>query len=824
MKLTGPTYAVSFAHSKEQRSVAHQELAETLVDFLAHFGEEALVGPEFSAIIKDGDGPTRLKRLLKACGHPDDLQGFFTALLNQLGAANGSSAGAVEVGGIAMPHLLLVALLEKIVPGNKFITINHVAQLEKLANITIPEADKENMQQVIDTYPVRVSMHTIRQMRVSKAVAYQYLPFIEELDPVGHVNTWIGQFHQGLLEQMYQNRVIFLLNMSCPVYCRFCFRKHKDSRNQTNPSSADVDRAVDHIRNSPLVKEIVLTGGDPFLNRTNLVRAVEGLSAIDHVQTLRLATRSIAYYPHLFTANDGRWLNTLKEINIKLILQAKRLEIATHFIHPDEISPQSLEIISELVKNGIPVYIQTPFLKNCNDRGPELVRLFSLLRGAGAELHYIYIPCSPIQGNSIYWTPISTGLDAAVYLRAHLSDRVIPRICTATPIGKIDWYTSGWAVGPDEQNDNFFWIRTPYTPGYFKAFAPLANELDIVKVNDEGTIDVRYMAKLGDDSLHLGPRPTTGDKPNRTSPAALKEIREWIEKNRAMDHSMVATESPTLARTHATRVEIDIKGGDADFDIISRHKLITDVVVTGQKDCLTSLDKIERIMERLAGIHHVNAVRLRNHQFTHAPETFTLGAVDRLAALNRLSVVNPLRLEIETQFLHADEFNERHVALARTLRNKGITVYSNTPLLTGVNDHPDEINRIAYHCRRIDVEFHHLYVAGLPAQRWWNEHRPVDVDDVIDVGTRVRRDGSGREIPRYIISTWLGEVDFGLTARLIAQNGALSVKLMPYDLEYYRRLDAGFTWPDVVSVDSDGKPVLPLVGLTSTSGFMVTRR
>jgi sulfatase maturation enzyme AslB (radical SAM superfamily) len=66
---------------------------------------------------------------------------------------------------------------------------------------------------------------------------------------VGHTNTWIGQFHQGLLEQMYQNRVIFLLNMSCPVYCRFCFRKHKESRNEANPTpSRTCAKAVDHVR------------------------------------------------------------------------------------------------------------------------------------------------------------------------------------------------------------------------------------------------------------------------------------------------------------------------------------------------------------------------------------------------------------------------------------------------------------------------------------------------------------------------------------------------------------------------------------------------
>ena len=135
------------------------------------------------------------------------------------------------------------------------------------------------------------------------------------------------------------------------------------------------------------------------------------------------------------------------------------------------------------------------------------LRLFSLLRGAGAELHYIYIPCSPIHGNNVYWAPISKGLAVGNYLRAHLSDRVIPRICTATPIGKMDWHTSGWAVEPVAENESFMWIRTPYTPAYFKRFAPIANDLDNIRINDEGTIDIQYMAQIGDESLFLGARP-----------------------------------------------------------------------------------------------------------------------------------------------------------------------------------------------------------------------------------------------------------------------------------------------------------------------------
>ncbi|WP_372678777.1 4Fe-4S cluster-binding domain-containing protein [Desulfosarcina sp.] len=814
------TMRIVYEHSGEANEVSMSSLVAALVDFLDHFCVKSLVGHSFYQIVQTGDGATKLSRLLEACGNSGNPEGFFSDLLSQLAAADGTRK--IAVNGVELPHLMLMSIMEVVLPGNAFISIKKVDQLEKVANIRIPETDRADIQSVIDTYPVRLSMHTIRQMRVSGNVAYQYLPFVQELDDTGHTNTWIGQFHQGLLEQMYQNRVIFLLNMSCPVYCRFCFRKHKDSRNEANPTPADVDRAVAHVAASPSIKEIVITGGDPFMNRANMAHAIDGLMAIDHVQTLRLATRSIAYYPHLFLSDDAALLGYLKRKNLELQQRGKRMEVATHFIHPDEISPQSLMIISDLVNSGIAVYVQTPFLKDCNDEGPELVRLFSLLRGAGAELHYIYIPCSPIHGNNVYWAPISKGLAVGNYLRAHLSDRVIPRICTATPIGKMDWHTSGWAVEPVAENEKFMWIRTPYTPGYFKRFAPIANNLDNIRINDEGTIDIQYMAQIGDESLFLGTRPPLPGGGVTTQRQSTESILPMVRSGEKIAPSIVDTGSPSISRVHETRVEMHTDAVDGDFDTIRGDDRITDVVIVSATDAVDSLYRIRRIVRTLEEIPHVNAVRLRSLKFNYEPERFTPVVIDELGNLNRLTMVTPLRLEIETQFLAADEFRPAHKRLARQLNNKGISVYCNTPLLGRINDTSDAINQIAYGCRRAGIEFHHLYVAGLAIQKRWNSENPVALYDVIDIATRVRREGSGREVPRYIIRTKLGEVDFGLSSTILGQGGDLSVKLQPYDLSYFTAMQPGFTWPADVSEDVDGKPVIPVAGLLKTTDFALS--
>ncbi|MCF6246373.1 MAG: radical SAM protein [Desulfobacula sp.] len=819
---------IVFKHSGKKTDVSLDSLKGAVIEFLDIYGTIPLAGKQFCSITGEGPGEKRFSNLLIKTGYANDPRGFFKELLSIL--VNGEMKRIV-IKGIQIPHLMLMAILEQVLPGHGYVSIKDTHQLEKTTHIAVPEKDRKQLQKVIETYPVRLSRHTIRQMMVSKDVACQYLPFVEELDSGGHTNTWIGQFHDGLLEQMYQNRVIFLLNMACPVYCRFCFRKHKDSRNEKNPCVADVKKAVQHVKDSCDIKEIVVTGGDPFMNRANMAAAIDGLMQVDHVQTVRLATRSIAYYPDLFFEKESAYLKYLKQKSFELQQHGKRMEVATHFIHPDEVSPESLDIISDLVNNGISVYIQTPFLSNCNDKGPELVRLFSLLRGAGAELHYIYIPCSPIHGNSIYWSSLSEGMGIAKHLRAHLSDRVIPRICTATPIGKMDWYTSGWAVEKVKDHENFIWIRTPYTPNYFKAFAPLANELTNIRVNDEGTIDIQYMAQIGDDSYLHGPRPKRLAIKNK--PASMDDIemlKSMLLNERQTGPSIVKvgvnvgvnTGAEKLLRLHETRVEIDARAKTSQIDYIRSDDRITDVVISSSTDAIESLFYIKPLIKKLADIPHVNAVRLFSPKFNARPKAYTRAVINTLGDLNKLCVVNPLRLEIETWFTLADEITNAHEKLVRRLNNKGITVYCNTALLGGVNDSDVHIHSLAYSVRKAGIEFHHLYAAGLPVQQKWNSDHPVDSYDVIDIAAKVRREGSGREIPRYIISTLLGEVDYGLTSSFVNDNGQGRIKLGCYNVSYYKGLDEHFELPEGVTTDNDGSPVVQVPGFIKTNSFPVS--
>lgn len=831
-----PIISIKFRHARQVRTVNLHELKNKIIEFLEHYSYSPIVDPKFTKEIKGPTGRDKFKVLLDKTGFPNDSESFLKELIERLTEVRNGQGCPIRIGSITIPYNLLLAVFEVLVPGNGFRSINTLKQLEDLTNIKIPEADREKIENVLDLYPVRLSMHTIRQMRLSSGIARQYAPFTGELDKEGEVHTWVGQFHRGIVEQMYRNRVILIMNMSCPVYCRFCFRKHKECRNQSAPTKFHVKQAVAYIKEAHEVKEIVMTGGDPFMNKATLRYAIQELTKVPHVQTIRLASRAVSYYPDLFLKDGESWLRYLFRVNLELIEKNKRLEIATHFVHPDEISVDSLDIISQLVNNGIQVYVQTPFINECNDNWNSLFTLFKHLRACGAEMHYIFLPTSPIQGNQTYWAPLSKGLNVYNSLRMYLSDRAMPHLTTATCIGKMDWNTSGWAVEKDKDDPSYIWLRTPYDPDYFTPFAPIMMLGQNTRINEEGTLDAKFRSEIGDESL------LTGRRTLYSSPEALENkcsrttemVNNWLEllKYKQLDEQITeslidTTTNPALVRSHYSRAELntgacekDIKGS---IDYLKAHKELSDLVLW-KRDCITAdFKKTLNIIDIIHKIPHITNLRLRSLKLLHSPSSWTKPIIKSLAARNFLRTTEPKRLEIEIETLHSSMLKPELAKVIRELRMKGITVYNNTPLLGYINDNEREMLDISNKCRELGIEFSNIIVSGSAIQKEWNEQNPIDLNVIIDIATIIRRYGSGREVPRYIIRTILGETDFSIAPRLFSleNDDTVYATLYPYNKNFYRLINPDFKFPENIRLNDTGNPVVPVDGVyLQSSGFL----
>jgi len=113
------------------------------------------------------------------------------------------------------------------------------------------------------------------------------------------------------------------------------------------------------------------------------------------------------------------------------------------------------------------------------------------------------------------------------------------------------------------------------------------------------------------------------------------------------------------------------------------------------------------------------------------------------------------------------------------------------------------------------VEVHHLVLAGHPLQEEWAARHPVPIGRVVDLASALRRDGSGRELPRLIVQTALGECDFGVTGWPVraGDDGSVAFRLATSTVAALRELDPAFEVPAGVGVDDDGRPVVPVGGM-----------
>ncbi len=52
---------------------------------------------------------------------------------------------------------------------------------------------------------------------------------------------------------------------ACPVYCRFCFRREMVGPGGEALTGAKLDAALAYLAGTPGIREVILTGGDPFV-------------------------------------------------------------------------------------------------------------------------------------------------------------------------------------------------------------------------------------------------------------------------------------------------------------------------------------------------------------------------------------------------------------------------------------------------------------------------------------------------------------------------------------------------------------------------------
>jgi len=184
----------------------------------------------------------------------------------------------------------------------------------------------------------------------------------------------------------YPQIVIIKPYRSCPQICVYCQRNWevKDMDEEVMLSRKKVAEALHWIRNDRNISEVLVTGGDPLTLNNRYVDWILGeIAAIDHVDRIRIGTRILVTLPFRI---DDELLGIFQKYH-----EWGRREIAvvTHFEHPSEMNPDSLEALRRIRKLGINVYNQAVFTYY-NSRKFECAYLRKVLKVCGVDPYYTF--------------------------------------------------------------------------------------------------------------------------------------------------------------------------------------------------------------------------------------------------------------------------------------------------------------------------------------------------------------------------------------------------------------------------------------------------
>jgi lysine 2,3-aminomutase len=225
----------------------------------------------------------------------------------------------------------------------------------------------------------------------------QFIPSIDEndkglqqaglMDPIG------DQIHakgSGIIHR-YQNRVLFAPTTTCPVQCRYCFRKN-ELHHQDEIFRQDFTSALNYLQQHPQLEEIIFTGGDPLmLTDEKIYNYLESFASIEHIRYIRFHTRMPVITPQRLSFELYKVLKTFdKRFTIQLVI---------HTNHKDEFD----EEINHRIKTfDIPKLAQSVLLKGVNDDTKSLAKLFRHLNSINIRPYYLHHPDQVYGGMHFY--------------------------------------------------------------------------------------------------------------------------------------------------------------------------------------------------------------------------------------------------------------------------------------------------------------------------------------------------------------------------------------------------------------------------------------
>jgi len=244
------------------------------------------------------------------------------------------------------------------------------------------------------------------------------------------------------IARQYKDRVAFTVTQTCGIYCRHCFRKELVVDGDLK-LDFNVDQGLEWIAEHPEVRDVLITGGDPFLlSDEQLEYLIRKLRELPHIEMIRFGTRLPIVLPQRITPGLKKVLGEYHRVPIWINTQCN---------HPKEITDETARAVFDLLSCGVNVGNQAVLLKGINDDVETFRNLHQKLLQVRIRPYYVFY-CEAAPGIDHFRTPVEKGSELIRdALRGHTTGLAQPMHVVATNIGKIPLMPDYYIEGSDDE-------------------------------------------------------------------------------------------------------------------------------------------------------------------------------------------------------------------------------------------------------------------------------------------------------------------------------------------------------------------------------------
>ncbi|MFW5711968.1 MAG: lysine 2,3-aminomutase [Spirochaetia bacterium] len=311
-------------------------------------------------------------------------------------------------------------------------SIQKISTFETLTGIRFEAEERKVLEQTIEKFPLSITPYYLSLIETNdykndpiflQSFADPRELIVQEWEQADPLSEDKDSPVPGITHR-YPDRVLFHVSNVCSMYCRHCTRKRKVGDVDFIPAKDQVQQGLDYIRTTSKVRDVLLSGGDPFmLSDEYLDWILTELRKIEHVEVIRIGSRMPVVLPY-----------RISDELVAVLRKHHPVWINTHFNHPRELTSSSRKALAKLADAGIPLGNQSVLLAGVNDCPRLMKSLVQKLVYNRVRPYYLY-QCDLSEGLSHFRTPVGKGIEIMESLIGHTSGFSVPTYVIDAPGG-----------------------------------------------------------------------------------------------------------------------------------------------------------------------------------------------------------------------------------------------------------------------------------------------------------------------------------------------------------------------------------------------------